>query len=277
MNEKKNFLFKLIATFKLSGAAAEMCRWIFDQGRGGGIIELDFLKFQKIGACCRRTVKRAMEKLLGLGILNLIKDYGASGGKHWVKLYLPEINHLFFSHSPCPLSGKFVQKNAQDPDLVKDGNLAAAISSAIDARSNMYQELCLKEGIEFSEDGIKNILGFEESELKAALALFKIRGGRAKIKNPQGWLISCLRQKWWQDAGIFLGNGHENCAHPTRTVIDFVINLIHKEGGNESDLPQTNQFTIDSGNQPNPLVKLENLEALHSLDLDFKNLYCAEF
>ncbi|WP_017655692.1 hypothetical protein [Fortiea contorta] len=53
------------------------------------------------------------------------------------------------------------------------------------------------EGIHFDESE-KEVLNHSNPEIKVSIALFKIRGGFDKISNPEGFIRSCLRQRWWE-------------------------------------------------------------------------------
>jgi hypothetical protein len=66
---------------------------------------------------------------------------------------------------------------------------------------------CEKAGIVFDPKQSPEILEYAIEEVKSAIALFHSRGGhetdwrgKRKIKNPQGWLLACLRKRWYDQA-----------------------------------------------------------------------------
>lgn len=54
-----------------------------------------------------------------------------------------------------------------------------------------------KEGIEFNSEETE-VLVRPNWELRAAIVLFKIRGGFEKIDNPEGWIRRCLQSRYWE-------------------------------------------------------------------------------
>ncbi len=59
------------------------------------------------------------------------------------------------------------------------------------------QETLVKEGIEFDSQETE-VLARPNWELRAAIVLFKIRGGFNKIDNPEGWIRRCLQNRYWE-------------------------------------------------------------------------------
>lgn len=75
-------------------------------------------------------------------------------------------------------------------------------------RRHEILKLCLEHGIYFDPDKktTQELFNYDIEDIKAALAHFVKRGGHEtdaqgnrKIPNPQGWLISCLREGYWED------------------------------------------------------------------------------
>lgn len=216
--KKEKGLIKLIAAWKLAASASELLRWLY--AKGSGLVEVNLADFQKLIERCRRTVKRSLEKLVACGAIQVIKDYQAKGGEHWLRLWLPEISS-FFCKKECHATAMNVQKNSPKPQCVESDGLAAA-TTAIGIKTKEYKAICEEEaGITFTDDGITNLLGYQEHEIRCAIKLFKKRGGLGSIENPQGWLVSCLQRGFWRE--------HYSSKSTKHTVIENVINPIKGE------------------------------------------------
>lgn len=88
-----------------------------------------------------------------------------------------------------PLGSSSIDIN-HDPDIEEE--IIAECEKVLDA--------CESAGIVFNPIQSPQILDYPLEDVKMAIALFHQRGGHKKIKNPQGWLLQCLRREWFFEA-----------------------------------------------------------------------------
>ncbi|MEH2371956.1 hypothetical protein [Nostoc sp.] len=50
----------------------------------------------------------------------------------------------------------------------------------------------------------RHLLEFDIQDVQLALKHFLLRGGHQEIRDPQAWLIGCLRECYWQDNTLSL-------------------------------------------------------------------------
>jgi hypothetical protein len=68
------------------------------------------------------------------------------------------------------------------------------------AEGEKVLDTCEFAGIVFNPIQSPEILQYSFEDVEAAIALFRQRGGHKKIKNPQGWLLQCLRREWFVES-----------------------------------------------------------------------------
>lgn len=90
---------------------------------------------------------------------------------------------------------------ASNPQSTNDNALAAAASNPdLCSSQSEILSICSEAGIDYRPTEAGNVFSHPISEVRQAIAHFWRRGGHEKISNPQGWLIECLRRRWWEDA-----------------------------------------------------------------------------
>lgn len=195
---------------KITPAAQFLWRHLITEGVGEEI-EIDLSDFNKQVAkhrgkgYCRLTLKNALAQLIDHRVVQLIKEYT------WkvVKIVTRPLDWL--------KPKKNLQNRNKNYTLQPSNGLsvdAEVSSSSIDlltedemAECEAVLSECEKAGIPFDPQQSPEILEYTLEEVQAAIALFHSRGGhqvdwrgRPKIRNPQGWLINCLRKRYHQQA-----------------------------------------------------------------------------
>lgn len=142
-----------------------------------------------------KTLKSAAERLLEIGAFIDEKCTGFTW--FWKRWIVRPINLLVSPLKPrkkVQQSGKIPDPCHSNPQSVVGEDIAAAAipnSEILDA--------CEQAGIPFRKSEAGNLLKNSMSDVLLAIAHFWCRGGHEKIENPQGWLIECLRRRWWED------------------------------------------------------------------------------
>lgn len=67
--------------------------------------------------------------------------------------------------------------------------------------------LCREAGIFFRANEAPDIVTENPENLKAAIAYYQAYLSRSKVKNPTGFLRSCLLYRWWESWDL----GGRNC------------------------------------------------------------------
>ncbi|BBD60608.1 hypothetical protein NIES2109_34070 [Nostoc sp. HK-01] len=192
---------------KIAPAAQFLWRYLTTEGVGEEV-EIDLTDFNKQvtkhrgKGYCRLTLKNALAQLEQHRVVNIIRQYT------WkiVKIVTRPLDWL--------KPKKNLQKGNKNYNLQPSNDLSAVhgenSSSNDHPRDEMIAECeeilseCEKAGITFDPEQSPEILEYTLKEVQAAIALFHSRGGhekdwrgRPKIRNPQGWLLSCLRKGYY--------------------------------------------------------------------------------
>lgn len=139
----------------------------------------------------RDTLKRALSQLIDCKIVIPLKRFS---WRIW-RFVLRPISLI--SSPPVPRKNSHIRDEMRDPyhsnpqSVVGEGIAAAASNSEI-------LTVCEDAGIPFRKSEAGNLLKNPISDVERAIAHFWCRGGHDKIENPQGWLIECLRRRWWE-------------------------------------------------------------------------------
>lgn len=161
---------------------------------------------------CRQTLKDALAKLVDCRIVQVVKQFKWSIARivtrplDWLK---PKKN-LHKRNKNC------AQQHSNDLNTENQ-----ECSSSIDplneemiAEGEQILTECENVGIVFDPIQSPEILNYPLEEVKMAIAHFQKRGGHEKIKNPQGWLLQCLRKYWydqpehWSFADLLIALGN---------------------------------------------------------------------
>lgn len=100
-----------------------------------------------------------------------------------------------------------LRTESQDQDL--DQSHAAEEGEVVenDTDFDVKCNTVIQSGIRLNDTIKKLLQQFSLAQVKSAIAYYQQRKTMAQIKNPAGWLIECLRGKWWlnDDPGVPLG------------------------------------------------------------------------
>jgi hypothetical protein len=161
---------------------------------------------------CRQTLKDALAKLVDCRIIQVVKKFTWSIARivtrplDWLK---PKKN-LHKRNQNCAQQPSN-DVSTKDEDYSSSNNL---LSEEMIIEGEQILTECENVGIVFDPIQSPEILNYHLEDVKLAIAHFQKRGGHEKVKNPQGWLLKCLREYWYDqpdswsfsDLLIALGN-----------------------------------------------------------------------
>jgi len=202
----------------ITPSAKLLWQWLLRQDSLGNECEPDLADFNdwvskhKGKGYSRPTLKNALELLKSLRVIQVIKKFT------WriFRLVVRPLEWLFPKKSNkfkgCKV--KLVTSRIVDFCLEKNFqfryktfNSQPSKPQPSDRDTKQQQQSTLIEenlgilsdaGINFKPKELE-VLDRPSSEIKAALALFEIRGGFAKSTNPEGWIRDCLRDRYWEE------------------------------------------------------------------------------
>lgn len=192
---------------RLPASTRALWQWLLEQRQeGSSEIEFDLKDFNKWVEKKRgypldvKTLKYARDRLIECGVVSWFKQFTWSIWR-WV---IKPINLLVYPVVKPQRKDSYKKEETPDPDAsnpqsVADDALAAAASNS----EAEILETCSEAQIPFRRSEAGNLLSHSVAEVRSAIAHFWCRGGHEKIKNPQGWLIECLRRCWWEDASDY--------------------------------------------------------------------------
>lgn len=192
--EHESFCYKN----RIPNAAKVLWQWLMRQGEISAEVEPDLSEFNTWVAKVRgkpyahNYLKKMFELLCEHRVIQVVKQYS------W-KIFRLLVRPLEWLKPPR----KKREKNLQDSNSTyktPSSNEQSYVAPNIQQQhSNIIDnQACLSgEGIHFDESE-KEVLERPKCEIEVSIALFKIRGGIEKILNPEGWIRSCLRHRWWE-------------------------------------------------------------------------------
>ncbi|RCJ16933.1 hypothetical protein A6S26_32015 [Nostoc sp. ATCC 43529] len=179
-------------------AAKTLWQWLMRQGEIAAEIEPDLKQFRAWLTKVRgkpyahNYLKKMFDILVSSGVLQVIKQFSWNSFKlvlrplSWLKPPKKKREkNLQNNNSSYTLQAS----NQQSPD---GGNIQQQHSY-----SSINQEVLSESGIHF-DDTVTEVLERPTWEVKLALILFQIRGGLNKVDNPEGFIRTCLRCRWWE-------------------------------------------------------------------------------
>jgi len=174
-------------------AARLLWQWLMMEGNNQEI-EPDLSEFNtwvqkhRGKGYCHAYLKKMLDILVENRVVNIVKKFS------W-KIFRLLVRPLEWLNPPK-------RKNLQNPNPSYETptpNPSKAVEDDIQQQLILdNQELLSQEEIYYTTDEIE-VLNRPKFEIKAALLLFKLRGGKEKILNPEGWIRSCLRRRCWEE------------------------------------------------------------------------------
>jgi hypothetical protein len=188
---------------KITPAAKFLWQWLIRGGKVGEETEPDLSEFNdwvqkhRGKGYSRPTLKTALAQLVECRVVQIIKKFTWAIARiitrplDWLK---PRKN---FPNRPKTF-------NLPTPnDLTAEQGVDSSSNTSFSCEAVAE---CENAGIPFDPEKSPEILEYTLESVKAAIALFKERGGhetdwrgRRKIRNPQGWLLKCLRLGWAEE------------------------------------------------------------------------------
>jgi hypothetical protein len=215
--EHEAFCFK----HHIPPAAKSLWQWLMRQGETGAEIEPDLSEFNATVAKSRgkgyshNYLKKIFEILVSSRVLQVIKQYS------W-KITKLIVRPLSWLNPPKKPREKKLQthNSSYNSDPSNDKSVDAEVYSSSNTSTPTTAEFielerqheiltaCAEYEIYFDpqKSSTRHLFEFDIEYIKEALNHFVKSGGHQRIKKPQGWLISCLRECYWQDDMFGLSN-----------------------------------------------------------------------
>ncbi|MBD2692643.1 hypothetical protein [Anabaena catenula] len=141
------------------------------------------------------TIKTALARLIDCRVVQVLKQWSW----HEVRIITRPLD--FFKPKKNSQNRHQIDKRQPSNDISTEKEVCSSSNNSISEEQILEHEQVLTEcenvGIVFDPIGSPEILNYCHEEVKLAIALFHKRGGHEKIKNPQGWLLQCLRRCWY--------------------------------------------------------------------------------
>jgi hypothetical protein len=200
-------------------AAKILWQWLMRQGQIASEIEPDLSEFNSWVAKVRgkpyshNYLKKIFEILVSCRVLQVIKQYS------W-KITKLLVRPLSWLNPPKKVREKKLQnhnssyKSQPSNDISAEQGLNSS-SNSITPTTAEFEELerqhdiltaCAEYEIYFDPNKrtTRQLFEFDVEDVRLALKHFVKRGGNQAIKNPQGWLIDCLHNCYWEDQTLNL-------------------------------------------------------------------------
>ncbi len=192
--EHESFCYKN----RIPNAAKVLWQWLMRQGVISEEVEPDLSEFNTWVAKVRgkpyahNYLKKMFELLCEHRVIQVVKQYS------W-KIFKLLVRPLEWLKPPRKKREKNLQQ-CNSTYKTPDSNDKSSVQGEIQQQHSLIidnQATLADEGIHFDETE-KEVLDRPKCEIQVSIALFKIRGGIEKILNPEGWVRSCLRHRWWE-------------------------------------------------------------------------------
>ncbi|WP_016951242.1 hypothetical protein [Anabaena sp. PCC 7108] len=144
------------------------------------------------------TIKNALSRLVDCGVVQILKQWS------WHEVRIITFPLDFFKVKKNSQNRHSIDKRQPSNDISTEKGECSSSNNSISEEDILEHEQvlteCEKVGIVFNPIQSPEILKYSLEDVKLAIALFFKRGGHEKIKNPQGWLLQCLRRCWYEQA-----------------------------------------------------------------------------
>jgi hypothetical protein len=195
-------------------AAKILWQWLMRQGQIASEIEPDLSEFNAWVAKTRgkpyahNYLKKIFEILVSSRVVQVIKQYS------W-KITKLLVRPLSWLNPPKKPREKNLQNSNSSYKTDSSNDISAepvvnSSSNTLTPTTAEFEELerqheiltaCAEYEIYFDPNKrtTRHLFEFDIEDIRNALKHFTLRGGHQEIKNPQGWLINCLRECYWAD------------------------------------------------------------------------------
>jgi hypothetical protein len=205
---------------KLPPICRILWQWLLREGRVGTEIEPDLSEFNEWVSQSRgkkyshQYLKKAFDLLLDRRVIQIIKPFCWKINRilvrpiDWLKPLkkCPKKNLQSYNQS--------YNSQPSNPTSADEGDYSSSILNSSEQayieeeqqRQHEILTLCAEHEIFFNPEKQPEVLTYDVEDVRCALEHYKRRGGgkfdcfgNPKILNPQGWLINCLRNGYWED------------------------------------------------------------------------------
>ncbi len=227
---------KYCLKFRIRNVAQTLWKWLLTLGKEGQKIEFTLQEFQQYvkrlqgQSFALHWVKKQFEKLVFLRIINIDKNFGHN--TYRIELRHPDATipkvrkerNLHYHHicvekqpsnpdqSETGVSSSSTFISNQDCTITTEDSIGYKIDeiaekqSPVDIKERKRQlqiiKLCARYGILFNpkKPTTAQLFKYPIEEIGESLELYKYRNSKNSIDNPQGFLINCLRYKFYEDS-----------------------------------------------------------------------------
>ncbi|MBG1263088.1 hypothetical protein [Nostoc commune] len=195
-------------------AAKILWQWLMRQGQTASEIEPDLSEFNAWVAKTRgkpyahNYLKKIFEILVSCRVLQVIKQYSWKITKllfrplSWLNPPKKQREKKLYNHNSSYDSSPSNGTNAEQ-GLNSSSNSITPTTAEFEELERQHEILtaCAEYQIYFDPNKrpTRHLFKFDIADVRLALKHFVLRGGHQTIPSPQGWLIDCLRECYWQD------------------------------------------------------------------------------
>ncbi|MEH2069163.1 MAG: hypothetical protein V7K47_13550 [Nostoc sp.] len=195
-------------------AAKSLWQWLIRQGEIGDEIEPDLSEFNATVAKFRgkgyshNYLKKIFEILVSCRVLQVIKQYSWKITKllvrplSWLNPPKKQSSKKLHNHNSSYTLDSSNEQCAVETDNSSSNTLTPTTAEFCELeKQHEILTSCAEYEIYFdpNKSSTRHLFEFDIDYIKQALNHFVKSGGHQKIKKPQGWLINCLRECYWQD------------------------------------------------------------------------------
>ncbi|WP_445626627.1 hypothetical protein [Nostoc sp. DSM 114167] len=200
-------------------AAKILWQWLMRQGQIATKIEPDLSEFNAWVAKTRgkpyahNYLKKIFEILVSCRVLQVIKQYSWKITKllvrplSWLNPPKKRQEKKLYNHNSSYNSPPSNDISAEQ-GLNSSSNNITPTTAEFEELERQHEILtaCAEYEIYFDPNKrtTRQLFEFDIGDVRLALKHFVLRGGNQAINNPQGWLINCLHNCYWEDATLNL-------------------------------------------------------------------------
>lgn len=210
---------------KIPPAAQYLWRWLLREGKVGTEVEPDLKEFNNEIAKKRGNpyshnyLKEMFNLLCQKRVINIIKTFSWRFHRilvrplDWLKPRRKKTEKNLQNHNESYKTGGSNPQSA-DGGYNSSSILTTEDMEHLEVEHQRQQEVlnaCAEYGIYFNPEKQPEAVQHDIEDVRCALQHFMKRGGHTKdnfnkprIPNPQGWLIDCLRNRYWEDDNLQL-------------------------------------------------------------------------
>ncbi len=187
---------------------------------------------------CRPSIKTAFNQLVECRVISVVKQFTW----HLVRIITRSLEDLF-PKKKCRNGNKNYATQPSTPQSVEKEDYSSSINLRepdLDSKFAKNLSYLQHEGFQFDLNEIE-VLAHERRELELSVILFKVRGHNRKILNPEGWLRTCLRKRYFEQPRnsqlLELLGEHDELPPDEATSLPLIIYLKGLKAGSKKAVP----------------------------------------